>query len=243
VNQKFVKRYLGNQNPIGHRIGMGSNPGTKTDITIVGVAGDTKYEDLRQDVPVELYLPYTQSGFVNAMTAYVRTSQPSNSAFMALRGAVHNLDPDLPMYHIRTLTEQANRSLIAERLVAVLASTFGILATVLAAIGLYGVMAYTVTRRTREIGIRMALGAARGSVAWLVMREVLFLLAIGLAIGIPAALGLSRFVQAQLYGIKPADAATMSAAIVGIAVVAILAGYLPGRRATRIDPMHALRWE
>jgi predicted permease len=243
VNQKFVKRYLGDQNPIGHRIGMGSNPGTKTDITIVGVAGDTKYEDLRQEVPVELYLPYTQSGFVTGMTAYVRTSQPANSAFMALRGAVHNLDPDLPMYHIRTLTEQANRSLITERLVATLASTFGILATILAAIGLYGVMAYTVTRRTREIGIRMALGATRGSVAWLVMREVLFLLAIGLSIGIPAALGLSRFVQAQLYGIKPADAATMSAAIVGIAVIAILAGYLPGRRATRIDPMQALRWE
>ena len=243
VNQKFVKRYLGNQNPIGHRIGMGSNPGTKTDITIVGVAGDTKYEDLRQDVPVELYLPYTQTEFVTAMTAYVRTSQPSNSAFMALRGVVHNLDPDLPMYHIRTLTEQANRSLITERLVATLASTFGILATVLAAIGLYGVMAYTVTRRTREIGIRMALGAARGSVAWLVMREVLLLLAIGLAIGIPAAFGLSRFVQAQLYGIKPADAATMAAAVVGIAFIAILAGYLPGRRATRIDPMQALRWE
>ena len=109
--------------------------------------------------------------------------------------------------------------------------------------GLYGVMAYMVTRRTREIGIRMALGARQGSVAWLVMREVLMLLGIGLLIGIPAALSLSRFVQAQLYGIKPADAATMAIAVLGIAGVAILAGYLPGRRATRIDPMQALRWE
>ena len=147
------------------------------------------------------------------------------------------------MYGVRTMVDQADKSLVTERLVASLASSFGVLATILAAIGLYGVMAYTVTRRTREIGIRMALGARRGDVAWLVMREVLLLLAIGLAVGIPAALGLSRLVRAQLYGIQPADAATMAMAVAGIACVATLAGYLPGRRATRVDPMQALRWE
>lgn len=188
-------------------------------------------------------MPYTQTEFATEMTAYVRTSQPASAAFPALRGLVHNLDSNLPIYGVRTLVEQADRSLVTERLVASLASGFGILATVLAAIGLYGVMAYTVTRRTREIGIRMALGAMRGDVAWLVMREVLVLLAIGLLIGIPVALGLSRFVQAQLYGIKPADASTMAMAVVGIAGVATLAGYLPGRRAMRVDPMQALRWE
>jgi ABC-type antimicrobial peptide transport system permease subunit len=222
---------------------MGNDPGTKTDITIVGVVGDTKYEDLRQDIPIELYLPFTQIDFAAEMTAYVRMSQPSNAGFTALRGLVHNLDPNLPMYNVQTMINQADKSLVTERLVASLASTFGVLATLLAAIGLYGVMAYTVTRRTREIGIRMALGARRGDVAWLVMREVLMLLGIGLLIGIPVSLGLSRFVQAQLYGIKPADAATMAIAVVGIACVATLAGYLPGRRATRVDPMQALRWE
>ena len=243
VNQKFVKRFFGDRNPIGHRIGMGGDPGTKFDITIVGVVGDTKYEGLREDVPIELYLPYTQTEFATEMTAYVRSSQPASLALPALRGVVQSLDSNLPIYGARTLVEQADKSLITERLVASLASGFGILATILAAIGLYGVMAYTVTRRTREIGIRMALGARRGDVAWLVMREVLLLLAIGLVIGIPAALGLSQFVQAQLYGIKPADAATLVAAVIGISGVASLAGYLPGRRATRVDPMQALRWE
>jgi predicted permease len=243
VNQKFVKRFFGERNAIGRHIGMGSDPGTKTDITIVGVVGDTKYESLREDVPIELYLPYAQVEFATEMTAYVRANQPANVALPALRGVVQSLDANLPMYHARTLTEQADRSLVTERLVATLASGFGILATLLAAIGLYGVMAYTVTRRTREIGIRMALGAKRGDVAWLVMREVLLLLAIGLLIGVPASLALSRLIQAQLYGIKPADAATLVAAILGIAGVASLAGYLPGRRATRVDPMQALRWE
>ncbi len=243
VNQKFVKHFFGDRNPIGRHIGMGSDPGTKTDMTIVGVVGDTKYEDLRQDIPIELYLPYTQVDFATEMTAYVRTTQPSNAGFASLRGLVQNLDSNLPMYQVRTMVDQADKTLITERLVASLASAFGILATLLAAIGLYGVMAYTVTRRTREIGIRMALGARRGDVAWLVMREVLMLLAVGLLIGIPAAVGLSRFVQAQLYGIQPADAATIAMAVVGIACVATLAGYLPGRRATRVDPMQALRWE
>jgi predicted permease len=243
VNQKFVKRFFGDKNPVGHRIGFGGDPGTKFDITIVGVVGDTKYESLRDELPIELYVPYTQVEFATEMTAYVRTTQPGNAAFPALRGVVHELDANLPIYNSRSLVEQADRSLVTERLVASLATGFGILATVLAAIGLYGVMAYTVTRRTREIGIRMALGARRGDVAWLVMREVLILLVVGLVVGIPAAIGLSRLVQAQLYGIKPADASTMTLAVVGIAGVAMLAGYLPGRRATRVDPMQALRWE
>jgi len=133
--------------------------------------------------------------------------------------------------------------LVTERLVASLSSAFGFLGTILAAVGLYGVMAYMVAQRTREIGVRMALGAARNDVVWLVMREVLLLAGIGIAVGLPAAWGLSRYVKSQLYGIAPTDIVTMALATLGIAAIALLSGYMPALRATRIDPMRALRWE
>ena len=151
--------------------------------------------------------------------------------------------PTCPIYRMRTLEQQLDKSLMSERLLASLSTVFGLLATLLAAIGLYGVMAYMVARRTREIGIRMALGANRGSVVWLVMREVLMLSAIGVAIGGAGAYAATRFVETQLFGILPTDALTMALSALGIATVAILSGYLPARRATAIDPMHALRWE
>ena len=144
---------------------------------------------------------------------------------------------------MKTLEKQLENSLVTERLVASLSGAFGLLATLLAAIGLYGVMAFTVGRRTREIGIRMALGAGGGDVVWLVMREVLLLAGAGIAIGLPAAWGLTRLVQTQLYGITPNDPLTIAWATLGITFVALMAGYLPARRATRVDPMHALRWE
>jgi ABC-type antimicrobial peptide transport system permease subunit len=144
---------------------------------------------------------------------------------------------------MRTLEQQVDISLVTERMLASLSTMFGCLATLLAAIGLYGVMAYTVARRTREIGIRMALGASRGSVVWLVLREVLLLAGIGVAAGAPAAWASTRLVETQLFGIKPADPMTMLLAAIGIAAVALFSGYLPARRATAIDPMRALRWE
>jgi ABC-type antimicrobial peptide transport system permease subunit len=147
------------------------------------------------------------------------------------------------MYDLRTLDDQIEISLLTERLLATLSSVFGCLATLLAALGLYGVMAFMVARRTREIGIRMALGADSGSVAWMVMREVLALAAIGVAIGLAAAWAATRFIETQLFGIQPTDLITMALAALGIGVVAGLAGYVPARRATGIDPMRALRWE
>jgi ABC-type antimicrobial peptide transport system permease subunit len=144
---------------------------------------------------------------------------------------------------MRTLDEQVDRSLSTERLVATLSTVFGALATFLAAIGLYGVMAYTVTRRTREIGIRMALGAGRGHVIWLVMREVLLLMCIGVAVGLPASWLLTKLVQSQLYGVAAHDPVTIAAAVLVIGAIAAVAGYAPGRRATRIQPMEALRCE
>jgi ABC-type antimicrobial peptide transport system permease subunit len=153
------------------------------------------------------------------------------------------VDSNVPVYRLRTLEQQLDKSLMSERLLATLSAIFGCLATLLAAVGLYGVMAYMVARRTREIGIRMALGASGGSVVWLVMREVLLLAVVGLAIGLPSSWALTRLVETQLFGIQPADPLIMTVAALGIASVAALAGYFPARKATCIDPMRALRWE
>jgi ABC-type antimicrobial peptide transport system permease subunit len=177
------------------------------------------------------------------MTAYVRTSRPADQAMGEIRSIIRGMDANLPIFDLRSLTAQVDRSLSIERLVASLSAVFGALATFLAAIGLYGVMAFMVTRRTREIGIRMALGAKRGDVLWLVMREVLILMLAGIAIGVPASYLLTRLVQTQLYGVGAHDPLTMAAAVVGIAAVAALAGYAPGRRATLVHPMEALRCE
>jgi predicted permease len=243
VNQKFAKRYFGNQSPLGRHVGFGIDPGTKTDIEIVGVVGDSKYENMREQIPYELYVPYVQQDFINGMTVYVRTKGVPAGSFEVLRRAAQEVDADVPVYGMRTLDDQVSASLLTERLLATLSSVFGILATLLAAIGLYGVMAFVVARRTREIGIRMALGATGGSVVRLVMWEVLLLALLGLGIGLAVALGLTRFIEAQLFGIKPTDVMTMVLATLCIAVVAGAAGFLPARRATRIDPVQALRFQ
>ena len=149
----------------------------------------------------------------------------------------------MPLYSMRTLEDQMEISLLTERLLATLSSVFGCLATLLAALGLYGVMAYMVARRTREIGIRMALGARQGSVVWMVMRETLTLAGIGVAVGLCGAYAVTRLIQAQLFGVEATDLLTLAAASLGIAAVTALAGFVPARRATGIDPMRALRWE
>jgi putative ABC transport system permease protein len=243
VNQKFVKRYFGDANPLGRHVGMGIDPGTKTDIEIVGVVGDTKYESMRDEIPYELYIPSAQEGSADGGTVYVRAEGDPARMFNTLRAAVRGVDAGVPMHDMRTLDHQMEISLLTERLLAALSSVFGCLATLLAALGLYGVMAFMVARRTREIGIRMALGAGQGSVVWMVLRETLTLAGIGVAIGLAGSYGVTRLIQAQLFGIKPTDLLTMAAASLGIAAVTALAGYIPARRATGIDPMSALRWE
>ena len=242
VNQKFATRYFGKESPLGRHVGMGIDPGTKTDIQIVGVVGDTKYESMRDEIPYELYLPAAQK-FANGGTIYVRAAGDPTQIFNLLRKEVNAVDAYVPMYDMRTLNGQMEFSLLTERLLATLSSVFGSLATLLAALGLYGVMAFMVARRTREIGIRMALGAGRNSVLWMVLRETLTLAGVGMAVGLAGAYGLTRLVQAQLFGVEPTDLLTMAAAALGIAAVTALAGYIPARRATGIDPMIALRWE
>jgi ABC-type antimicrobial peptide transport system permease subunit len=166
-----------------------------------------------------------------------------NLLMPAVRSKVRDLDPNLPVYAMRTTEVQIKNSLSAERMIASLSAVFGFLATLLAVIGLYGVMAYIVAQRTREVGIRMALGAARGNVIWLVMREVLLLVAIGVVAGVTASLALTRVVQSQLFGLTPHDPLTLGFATGVLALVACAAGYLPALRASRLDPMAALRYE
>jgi predicted permease len=243
VNRKFVKRFFGNAYPIGRHVGMGIDPGTKMDIEIVGVVGDTKYESMREDAPEELYQPILQRQYSNSWTIYARANGNPVSLFNPLRKAVRAVDPDLPVYDMRTVDEQVEISLTSERLLATLSSVFGGLASLLAALGLYGVMAFIVGRRTREIGIRMALGARQDTVMWMVVREILTLAAIGVAIGLTGAYAITRLIQTQLYGVAPSDPLILAAATAGIVAVTAMAGFIPARRAARIDPMQALRWE
>jgi predicted permease len=241
VNDVFANYYFKNENPLGRRFGIGR--AGKTDIEIIGVVRGAKYSKVDESIPREVYLAFAQDVNPSSLVVYVRTAGDPKGAFASLRREINRLDPGLPINDLRTMEDQIDQSLSAQRAMAGLSAFFGILATLLAAIGLYGVMAYTVTRRTREIGIRLALGAGRGSLLALVLREVALLTAAGVAIAIPVALGVTRLVRSELYGIVHNDPFSIALAAFVLASVALLAGYIPAERATRVDPIRALRYE
>jgi predicted permease len=242
VNASFAKRYFPSGDPIGRRIGQGSDPGTPTDIEIVGMVNDTRYESLRDEIPMQVFLCGKQRDAFG-VTAYVLMQGDPRSGFRTIRSVVSEMEPRLPVVNLKAMDSQVDESLVTERMIASLASVFGTLATALVLIGLYGVMAYMVARRSREIGIRMALGAMAGDVVWLVMREVLVLIGCGIALGVPAAYALSRIVKAELYGIDPADPRSILTATLLLVLVTAAAGYIPARRAAVFDPLRVLRYE
>ncbi len=242
INETFARWYLPGGSPIGRHFGLGNDPKDSNDIEVVGVVKDAKYQDLRERPFPAAYYPYPQIvQYVNDFE--VRYSGKPQAIIPKVRRAIGQVDHSLPVVYQGTMVEQVNRSLAGQTLIARLSTFFGLLAAFLACLGIYGLMSYAVTRRTNEIGIRMALGAERTGVLWMVMRESLTLVAIGVAIGIPAALAAGRLVASALYGLKATDPTTIALAALAMMAVAALAGYLPARRAARVDPMVALRYE
>jgi putative ABC transport system permease protein len=243
VNEAFVRHFLANQNPLGHHFGLGGGASTKLDIEIVGVVKDGKYSDLRESPPRAFYLPYRQLKRQDDLYFYLRTAIEPEQIAGSIHREVAALDANLPIRDLKTMQSQIDEDLIAERLLSFLTSAFATLATMLGAIGLYGVLAYNVSRRTREIGIRMALGAEASHVRGLVVKEVAFMMAIGTVAGLSAAAGTGILIRSQLYGLSYWDPSVYASAAAILWIVALAAAYLPARRATRVDPMIALRYE
>ena len=241
VDEEMVRRYWPNTDPIGKRIYFGDDDDIEY-ITVVGVVGHTKQEALDAEDRVQLYFPYRQApqGF---MSVVMRTEVPPETVIPALRQAVQSVDRDQPLSQVRTMEELLAQSVGQRRLSMVLIGVFATVALLLASIGIYGVMSYSVAQRAHELGIRMALGAARGSVLGLVLRQGMALVLIGLAIGVAGAFALTRFLESQLFDVAPTDPATFTIVAVILASVALVATLVPAMRATRVDPLVALRQE
>jgi ABC-type antimicrobial peptide transport system permease subunit len=242
VNDAFVRRYLANRNPIGQRLMYGSSNHPKFDLEIVGVAADNRV-DIHQPAKETIYLPYAQDDQASSAIFYVRYAGDEARAASAIRSTLRAADANLPAPETKPIELRIREALYTERLIAVLSNAFGGLATLLAAIGLYGVVAFAVTRRTSEIGIRVALGAVPSDVLRLILKEAGGVALTGIGIGLAAAIVLSRVVQTELFGVTPGDPTVLAASAGILAIVALIAALLPGWRASRIDPVRALKYE
>jgi predicted permease len=243
VSEKMAQMYFHGQNPVGRHFGFGSGNRVQLNIEIVGLVKDSKNTDLRQEIRPLVYIPYAQDTHQGNATFYVRTNIEPTAMASTLRKTVQSVDANLPVFDLKTLDQELDEIAFSERLLTFFSLCLGLLAALLAAIGLYGVMAYMVSRRTREIGIRMALGASQTNVAWLVLRENVRISAAGLGIGLVAAFGIGKLIESQLFGVKASNPLVFLIAAALLSAVAFLAGWLPARRAAGVDPMVALRYE
>lgn len=243
VNEAFARKFGLGHDAVGKFMGLagGSNP--QLDIEIVGLAKDAKYSEVKDEMRPVFYTPYRQDENLGVNGFYVKTAIDSEQLMPTISGVIARLDANLPIQDMKTMTQQVRENIFLERVIGTMSTAFAVLATLLAAIGLYGVLAYTVAQRTREIGVRMALGAGGGHVRGMVLRQVAFMTAIGGIIGLAGAFALGRWAEALLFGVENGDPAVFAAAAVLLALVAFVAGFLPAQKAAGIDPMIALRYE
>jgi predicted permease len=242
VNETFARKFGLGSNPLGKRMAGRSGDTVSLDIQIVGLVRDTKYSSVKREIPAVYFIPHRQMN-VGEMNFYVRTNGEPTSMLRAIPGVLLRLDAALPVEGLKTMPEEIRRNTAEDRLFTTLTAAFAVLATLLAAIGLYGVLAYSVAQRTREIGVRMALGAAASQVQGLVLRQVGRMVLIGSVLGLAAAMALGRVAQGLLYQMSGSDPVVMLVSVVLLAGVAMGAGFVPARRASRVDPMQALRYE
>jgi predicted permease len=241
INETMARYFFGNSNPLGKKVGL--SPEKPPDMEIIGVVKDAKYVSVREEPVRHFYLPMGQQENLFDMTLHVRTRAESQDIVAQIRRRAHELDPNVPLYNVKKLETTVDESLTQDRLVTWLSGGLAILATLLAALGLYGVIAFSVTRRTREIGIRMALGAKRQDVLSLVVKQVTGLVILGLAGGLLLAWSGSRFVQAILYEVRSTDPAAFLGATLMFLFAAVAAAFFPARKAVRVEPSTALRYE
>ncbi|MCH7475974.1 MAG: ABC transporter permease, partial [Gemmatimonadetes bacterium] len=244
VNEAFTRKFgLDSRDAVGKWMSDGGAGETELDMQIVGVVQDAKYSEVKQEVPPLFFKPYRQNESIGSITFYARTLLEPSQVVRAIPELMRLLDPSLPVADLKTLAQQVKDNVVMDRLISMLSAAFAVLATLLAGVGLYGVLAYTVAQRTREIGLRMALGANGATIRGMVLKQVGIMALIGGAIGIVAALGLGRAAQSLLFGLEGNDPLVIAIVALLLGGVALGAGYIPALKASRVDPMQALRYE